>query len=155
MTDAADPGGTRGFAACTGARLSSSRSPPTSTPPPSGSESCCSETCSRAGVPGPLAPCLRFLGPLALPFRISCSGAPSAAGSLAALAVCTAERSDTAGLSDREGALDPFVIAGGPRASMLARLELKRKATPLLWWGCLCSRKAGALVCFDSRSRLA
>lgn len=76
------------------------------------------------------APPFRLLGPLALPFRISSSGAPGAGGSLGEAIGGERILSRSAGLSG----LEPLGLpaAGGPRASMLARPGLKRLASLLV-----------------------
>ena len=56
------------------------------------------------------------------------------------------------GVSDLEGGLEPFVVAGGPRASILAKPGLKRAAILLVSVGFIVvsgvEELSGVLVCF-------
>lgn len=85
------------------------------------------------------APPFRLFGPFARPFRISCNLAPSEEGSDGGLIAGLAILWGTAGLSDRDGAFDPFA-AGGPLTRILANPGLKRAASLLVSLGCLISR---------------
>lgn len=112
---------------------------------------CCSGVTSGCEVGSLAPPALRLFGPLALPLRMSCNGAPSAAGSPEAPLVGCG-RSITPGLADLEGVLAPlFAGEGGPKDRILAKSGLKRAASPV---GALCSISAGALICFSKTAIL-